>query len=194
MISAAQRYSGTGSGMAALGDQRPRRRPARVSLDGRLDAPRPLPDLWDAARRAAAESPPPARDRRGRCRVLRRRRRRAVRRSPAPAARRQVEVANLDIPRIQRCCSQFDPRGARRTTSIREPPRGPAIEEVGCAAYGVWRDIRDPGRVHRRDGRGAGLRGAAIRRRALAGRVADLRARRRRRAADRRADLVPARR
>ena len=61
------------------------------------------------------------------------------------------------------------------------------------AAAIAGRDIRDAGRVRRRNRRRAVVCGATSGARALEGRLVHLRAGRRRRAADRRADLVPAR-
>ncbi len=158
-----------------------------LALSGRLDATT-LPELWDAARRAAAEAP----------------------RSPlvidasgveycdgAGAAlfvdllrhprEGKVEVANLD-PAFAVLLKQFDP-GVLAHDLDPEPPRRPAVEEVGFAAYGVWRDIRTQlGSSARRF---AAIVFAARNpaKRALEGCLAHLRAGRRGRAADRRADL-----
>ncbi len=102
-----------------------------------------------------------------------------------------VEVENLRPP-TRRCSQQFDPKVLDHDLDP-QAPRGPAVEEIGREASEVWRDITRPGELHRRDLRGARARRAATGLGALEGRLAHLRARRRRRAADRRADLVPAR-
>jgi phospholipid/cholesterol/gamma-HCH transport system permease protein len=52
----------------------------------------------------------------------------------------KVEVANLD-PQSAVLLKQFDPAVLAHDLDP-EPPRRPAVEEVGFATYGVWRDIR----------------------------------------------------
>jgi phospholipid/cholesterol/gamma-HCH transport system permease protein len=52
----------------------------------------------------------------------------------------KVEVANLK-PAFAALLAQFDPKLLDHDLDP-EPPRRPAIEEVGFAAAGVWRDIR----------------------------------------------------
>jgi phospholipid/cholesterol/gamma-HCH transport system permease protein len=52
----------------------------------------------------------------------------------------KVEVANLK-PAFAALLAQFDPKRLDHDLDP-EPPRRPAIEEVGFAAAGVWRDIR----------------------------------------------------
>jgi len=111
-----------------------------LALTGRLDATT-LPELWDAARRAAAESPrrPLVIDAAGveYCDgagvalfvdLLRQSR------------EGKVEVKNLH-PTYAALLNQFDPAVLARDLDP-ELPRRPAIDEVGVAAYGVWRDIR----------------------------------------------------
>jgi phospholipid/cholesterol/gamma-HCH transport system permease protein len=51
-----------------------------------------------------------------------------------------VEVANLK-PSFAALLDQFDPAVLEHDLDP-EPPRRPAVEEVGFAAYGLWRDIR----------------------------------------------------
>ena len=137
-------------------------------------------------------APPSAGHRCGGRRILRWRRRRAVRRSPAPAARRQGRGHE---PRSGLCRAAEPIRSAGSSPTISIPSRRDVrrSRRSGYAAFGVWRDIRTQVAVHRRDLRGARVRRASPAQRALEGRVADLRAGRRRCAADRRADLVPAR-
>ena len=111
-----------------------------LALTGRLDATT-LPELWDAARRAAAEAPrrPLVIDAAGveYCDgagvalfvdLLRQSR------------EGKVEVKNLH-PTYAALLNQFDPAVLARDLDP-ELPRRPAIDEVGVAAYGVWRDIR----------------------------------------------------
>ena len=111
-----------------------------LALTGRLDATT-LPGLWDVARRAAAEAPrrPLVIDASG------------VEYCDGAGAAlfvdllRQtregtVEVANLK-PAFAALLAQFDPAVLARDLDP-EPPRRPAIDEVGFAAYRIWRDIR----------------------------------------------------
>jgi phospholipid/cholesterol/gamma-HCH transport system permease protein len=111
-----------------------------LALTGRLDA-KTLPELWDKARRAADEAAakPLIVDASGieYCdgagvalfvELLRRRR----------GAR--VEVANLK-PTFEALLKQFDPAVLEHDLDP-EPPRRPAVEEVGFATYSLWRDIR----------------------------------------------------
>jgi phospholipid/cholesterol/gamma-HCH transport system permease protein len=111
-----------------------------VAVTGRLDATT-IPAVWDALRRAAAETPakPIFVDAAGvdYCDgagvalfvdLLRR---------PREGS---VEIANLK-PSIQALLQQFDPKLLTHDLDP-EPPRRPAVEEIGIAAYGVWVDIR----------------------------------------------------
>ncbi len=111
-----------------------------LALTGRLDATT-LPDLWDKARRAAddAATKPLVVDAAGveYCdgagaalfvELLRR-----------PRAGK-VEVANLK-PAYEVLLKQFDPKVLEHDLDP-ESPRRPAVEEIGYAAAGVWRDIR----------------------------------------------------
>ena len=158
-----------------------------LALTGRLDATT-LPGLWDAARRAAAETPrrPLVIDAAGveYC-------------DGAGAAlfvdllrqtrEGKVEVANLR-PAFAALLKQFDPDGAR----TRSRPRvGAAAGDRRDRFRGLRHLARHPraGRIRRGDVRGPGVRGASSRQRALEGRLAHLRAGRCRRPADRRADL-----
>ncbi len=105
---------------------------------------RRFPTLWDSARRAVAEAPRQAdRRRRRRRRLLRRRRRRALRRPAAPAARRQVEVANLK-PGVRGAAASSSTRSVLEHDLDPEPPRRPAVEEIG--ARGVRHLARHPRR------------------------------------------------
>ncbi len=111
-----------------------------LAVTGRLDATT-IPEVWDAARRAAAEAPekPITVDAAGvdYCDgagvalfvdLLR------VSRAGS------VEIANLK-PGIDVLLKQFDPRRLEHDLDP-EPKRRPLIEEIGAAAYGVWNDIR----------------------------------------------------
>jgi len=111
-----------------------------LALTGRLDATT-LPALWGDVRRAVAESTttPLIVDASGvdYCdgagvavfvELLRHPR------------ERKVEVANLK-PAIAVLLRQFDPNVLEHDLDP-EPPRRPAVEEVGFAAFSVWRDIR----------------------------------------------------
>ncbi len=111
-----------------------------LALTGRLDATT-LPGLWDEARRAAAEMPQRPLvidaagvdycDGAGAALFV------ELLRQPRETT---VEVANLN-PTFAALLNQFDPEVLARDLDP-EPPRRPAIEEIGFAAYGVWRDIR----------------------------------------------------
>jgi phospholipid/cholesterol/gamma-HCH transport system permease protein len=111
-----------------------------LALSGRLDAVS-VPSLWESVRRAVAEAPA----------------RRVVvdatavdycdgagialfvdllRHHREPG----VEIANLR-PAFEVLLKQFDPKLLEHDLDP-EPPRGPAIEEVGRAASNLWRDIR----------------------------------------------------
>ena len=162
-----------------------------LALTGRLDATT-LPELWDKARRAADEAAAKPSDRRRvRHRVLRRRRRRALRRAPAPPPRgpRRGRESQADV---RSAAQAVRPGGARA-----RPRSGAAAPARGRG--GRFRDVRPVARhphadrVHRRDDGGARVRRALSEERALEGRLADLRAGGRRRAADRRAHLGAAR-
>jgi len=111
-----------------------------LALTGRLDATT-LPELWEKAHRAADDAPakPLLVDAAGveYCdgagvalfvELLRR---------PRPG---KVEVANLG-PSYEVLLKQFDPKVLEHDLDP-EPPRRPAVEEIGYAAAGVWRDIR----------------------------------------------------
>ncbi|MDH5246025.1 MAG: ABC transporter permease, partial [Betaproteobacteria bacterium] len=111
-----------------------------LALTGRLDATT-LPGLWNAARSAADEAPrrPLVIDAAGveYCDgagaalfvdLLRQEREGAV------------QVANLK-PAFAALLQQFDPAVLAHDLDP-EPRRRPAVEEVGFAAYGIWRDIR----------------------------------------------------
>jgi phospholipid/cholesterol/gamma-HCH transport system permease protein len=114
---------------------------ARVlAVTGRLDATT-IPELWDNARRAAAEVPsrPIVVDAAGvdYCdgagvalfvELLRQQR------------KGKVEVTNLK-PGIEVLLKQFDPTLLEHDLDP-EPKRRPAVEEIGFAAYSVWRDLR----------------------------------------------------
>ena len=53
----------------------------------------------------------------------------------------KVEITNLK-PAFEVLLKQFDPEVLEHDLDP-EPKRGPAVEEIGRAAYSVWRDIRD---------------------------------------------------
>jgi phospholipid/cholesterol/gamma-HCH transport system permease protein len=112
-----------------------------LALTGRLDATT-IPPLWNDVRRAASESSekPIVVDATGvdYCdgagaavfvELLRH-----------PRAGK-VEIANLK-PAIAVLLKQFDPHLLEHDLDP-EPPRRPAVEEVGFAAYSIWRDIRN---------------------------------------------------
>jgi len=111
-----------------------------LALTGRLDATT-LPDLWDKARRALDDA--------------------AARPLVVDAAgveycdgagvalivdllRRRhdggIEVANLK-PAFAALLAQFDPKALEHDLDP-EPPRRPAIDEIGFEAFSLWRDIR----------------------------------------------------
>jgi phospholipid/cholesterol/gamma-HCH transport system permease protein len=111
-----------------------------LALTGRLDA-KTLPELWEKARRAADEA--------------------ATRPVVVDAAGIEycdgagvalfiellrhrhdggVQVSNLK-PAFAALLKQFDPKVLEHDLDP-EPPRRPAIDEIGFAAYGLWRDIR----------------------------------------------------
>ena len=102
-----------------------------------------------------------------------------------------LEVVNLK-PAYETLLKQFDPKVLEHDMDP-PPPRGPAVEEIGREAAGIWRDIRVQVSFIGETTSALVLRRAASELGALEGRLAHLRTRRRRRAADRRADLVPAR-
>ena len=112
-----------------------------VALDGRLDAST-VRGLWEQAHRALAEAPTRPVivdatevdycDNAGVALLL------DLVAQPRAAP---VEVANLK-PAFQALFRQFDP--ARLAQDLDpEPKRRPAIEELGRAAYGTWKDIAD---------------------------------------------------
>ncbi len=111
-----------------------------LAVTGRLDATT-IPAVWNAARQAAAEVPakPIVIDAAGvdYCdgagvalfvELLR---------QPRPG---EVEVTNLK-PAVEALLKQFDPKLLEHDLDP-EAKRRPAIEEIGFATYGVWRDIR----------------------------------------------------
>jgi phospholipid/cholesterol/gamma-HCH transport system permease protein len=111
-----------------------------LALSGRLDAAT-IPELWDAVRNAAAAVPAKTLlvdaagvdycDGAGAALfidLLRQQR------------EGKVEVANLK-PAFEALLKQFDPKLLEHDLDP-EAPRRPAIEEIGFAAAGVWRDIR----------------------------------------------------
>ena len=111
-----------------------------LALTGRLDAAT-LPGLWDEARRAAADAP--ARpividaagveycDGAGAALFV------DLLRHPRQGT---IEVANLN-PAFAALLRQFDPKVLEHDLDP-ETARRPAVEEIGVAAYGIWRDIR----------------------------------------------------
>jgi len=111
-----------------------------LALTGRLDATT-LPGLWEKVRRAADDAAPKPLvvdaagveycDGAGAALLI------DLLRRPRQGG---VEVANLK-PSFEVLLKQFDPRVLEHDLDP-EPPRRPAIEEIGFAAYGVWRDIR----------------------------------------------------
>ena len=111
-----------------------------LAVTGRLDATT-IPEVWDAARRAAAESPatPIVADAAGvdYCDGAGVALFVDLLRQPREG---NVEVTNLK-PAFAALLDQFDPKVLEHDLDP-EVPRRPAIEEIGAAAYGVWRDIR----------------------------------------------------
>jgi len=111
-----------------------------LALTGRLDATT-LPDLWEKVRRAAddAKTKPLVVDAAGvdYCDGAGAALFVDLLRHPREG---KVEVANLK-PSFEVLLKQFDPKVLEHDLDP-EMPRRPAIEEVGFAAYGVWRDIR----------------------------------------------------
>ena len=162
-----------------------------LALSGRLDATT-LPALWDKARRAADEAAAQPLvvdaagveycDGAGVALFV------ELLRHPREGT---VEVANLG-PAVQALLAQFDPKVLEHDLDP-EAPRRPAVEEIGFAAWGLWRDFRTQVEFIGETTAALALRRAPPAQRALEGRLAHLRAGGRRRAADRRADLVPAR-
>ena len=114
--------------------------PRVLAVTGRLDATT-IPALWDNARRAASEFPSRPIvvdaagvdycDGAGVALLV------DLLRQPREG---KVEITNLK-PGIEVLLKQFDPRLLEHDLDP-EPQRRPAVEEVGFAAYGVWRDIR----------------------------------------------------
>lgn len=121
----------------AVSDE-PERRVLAVS--GQLNAAT-VPTIWPAARRAAAEAPSKPLvvdaagvdycDGAGAALFV------ELMRHPRPG---KVEVVNLR-PAFRNLLQQFDPQVLARDLDP-PPPRGPAIDEIGRATYGLWRDIR----------------------------------------------------
>ena len=105
----------------------------------------------------------------------------------------EVEVAQPEAA-LRGAAAPVRSRAPRRSDLDPEPPRRPAIEEIGAIAAQVGRDMRD--QVAFVGETAAALVDAVRRPQTVRWRDVwrDLRARRRRRAADRRADLVPDRR
>ena len=111
-----------------------------LALTGRLDATT-LPDLWDKARRAAdgAAAKPLVVDAAGveYCDGAGVALFVDLLRHPREG---RIEIANLK-PAHSALLRQFDPKALEHDLDP-EPPRRPAIEEIGFAAYGVWNDVR----------------------------------------------------
>jgi phospholipid/cholesterol/gamma-HCH transport system permease protein len=111
-----------------------------VAITGRLDATT-LPTIWDDVRRAATEAPERPLvvdaagvdycDGAGAALFV------DLLRQPRPG---KIEVTNLK-PGIEVLLRQFDPERLEHDLDP-APKRRPAIEEVGVAAYRVWRDMR----------------------------------------------------
>src|SRR5512134_357359 len=111
-----------------------------LALSGRLDAAT-LPSLWEQVRSAAASAPSKSLlvdaanvdycDGAGAALFV------ELLRQPREG---KVEVANLN-PAFQALLAQFDPKVLDHDLDP-EAKRRPAIEEIGFAAAGVWRDIR----------------------------------------------------
>ena len=112
-----------------------------LALAGRLDA-RTLPSIWEMTRRAVADVPA-ARpvvvdaaevdycDGAGAALFV------DLLRHPREG---RLEVVNLK-PAYETLLKQFDPKALEHDMDP-PPPRGPAIEEIGREAFGLWRDIR----------------------------------------------------
>src|SRR5215467_14642851 len=111
-----------------------------LALTGRLDS-KTLPELWDKTRRAADEAAakPVVVDASGieYCdgagvalfvELLRHRH------------DGSLQVSNLN-PAMAALLKQFDPAVLEHDLDP-EPPRRPAIEEIGFAAFALWRDVR----------------------------------------------------
>ena len=111
-----------------------------LALTGRLDATT-LPGLWDKARLAAdgAATKPLVVDAAGveYCDGAGVALFVDLLRHPREG---KIEIANLK-PSFEVLLKQFDPKVLEHDLDP-EAPRRPAIEEVGFAAYGVWKDIR----------------------------------------------------
>ena len=112
-----------------------------IAVSGRLDATT-LPKVWEAARRALMAAVPGKPivvdaagvdycDGAGVALFV------DLLRHPREG---KVEVVNLR-PAFQTLLKQFDPRVLEHDLDP-APPRGPAIEEIGREAFGIWRDIR----------------------------------------------------
>ncbi len=111
-----------------------------LAVTGRLDATT-IPELWETVRRSAAETPQRTIvvdaagvdycDGAGVALFVE-----LLRHSRAE----KIEIANLK-PGIEVLLRQFDPKRLEHDLDP-EPPRRPIVEEIGAAAFGVWRDIR----------------------------------------------------
>ncbi|HEX9300805.1 MAG TPA: MlaE family lipid ABC transporter permease subunit [Casimicrobiaceae bacterium] len=111
-----------------------------LAVTGRLDATT-IPELWETVRRSAAEAPQRTIvvdaagvdycDGAGVALFVE-----LLRHSRAE----KIEIANLK-PGIEVLLRQFDPKRLEHDLDP-EPPRRPIVEEIGAAAFGVWRDIR----------------------------------------------------
>jgi phospholipid/cholesterol/gamma-HCH transport system permease protein len=128
----------TGTATVAVADDAAGRR--ILTVTGSLDAAT-IPAVWDAARRAVADAPgkPVVVDAAGVAycdgagvalfvELLRHQR------------DAKLEVANL-APAYEALLKQFDPKLLEHDLDP-PPPRGPAIEEIGREAFGVWRDMK----------------------------------------------------
>jgi len=112
----------------------------KLALSGRLDAAT-IPSVWDLARSAVAETPSRGIvvdavdvdycDGVGAALFVD-----LLRHSRDGA----VEVINLK-PAYRTLLDQFDPKALEHDLDP-EPPRGPAVEEIGRTAFGIWHDIR----------------------------------------------------
>jgi len=127
-----------GTAVVAVADDAAGRRILTVS--GRLDAAT-LPAIWETARRAVAEAPgkPVVVDAAGvlYCDGAGVALFVDLLRHPRDG---KVEVANL-APTYDTLLKQFDPQVLAHDLDP-PPKRGPAIEEIGREAFGIWRDVK----------------------------------------------------